>query len=161
MEDVIKLEERIGILLKEKGWKLCVAESCTGGLFSSMITSVPGASEYFDRGFVTYSNESKVEILGVSREAIETYGAVSDVVAKEMAEGALRRSTAHVSIGITGIAGPTGGSPEKPVGTVYIACSISGKDCVVRRYNFKGSREDIRNASVKAGLELLCLRIQE
>ncbi|MCX7822754.1 MAG: CinA family protein [Syntrophobacterales bacterium] len=160
MEKTTGLVERIGIILKAKGWKLCTVESCTGGLLAGRITAVPGASEYFDRGFITYSNESKIEILGVSSESIKTYGAVSDIVAREMAEGALKRSNAEVSISITGIAGPTGGSLEKPVGTVYIACATF-KNSVVERYNFTGSREDIRNKAVEAGLELLWRKIQE
>jgi nicotinamide-nucleotide amidase len=156
----MRLEEKIGDALKSRGWKLCTAESCTGGLLAGRITKVPGASEYFDRGFITYSNESKIELLGVSPVNIEKLGAVSDVVALEMAEGAIRASAANVAISITGIAGPTGGSREKPVGTVYIAC-VTPEGTVVERYNFTGSREEIRNQSVDAALALLWKKIQK
>lgn len=155
-----RLEEEIGILLKARGWRLSTAESCTGGLLAGRITSVSGASEYFDRGFITYSNESKVEILGVSPDSINTHGAVSETVALEMAEGALKRSGTDVSISITGIAGPTGGSPEKPVGTVYIACATP-EGSVVEHHIFNGSREEIRNRSVESGLRLLWRTIQK
>lgn len=155
----MRLEEKIGNELKSRGWKLCTAESCTGGLLAGKITDIPGASDYFDRGFITYSNESKIELLGVSATNIEKFGAVSDVVALEMAEGAIRASRADVALSITGIAGPTGGSPEKPVGTVYIAC-ITPKGAVVERYNFGGSREEIRNRSVDSALMLLWKRMQ-
>ncbi len=149
------LEEReIGEVLRKKGWKLATAESCTGGLLAQIITSVPGASDYFERGFITYSNDSKVELLGVSKESIEKHGAVSKEVALEMAEGALKNSKAQVSVSITGIAGPTGGSKEKPVGTVFIACKTP-QSLVVEHYLFDGTREEIRLKSAKAGLELL------
>ncbi|MGC8720922.1 MAG: CinA family protein, partial [Thermodesulforhabdaceae bacterium] len=110
--------------------------------------------------FITFSNESKIELLGVSPANIEKLGAVSDVVALEMAEGAIRASAANVAISITGIAGPTGGSREKPVGTVYIAC-VTPEGTVVERYNFTGSREEIRNQSVDAALALLWKKIQK
>jgi nicotinamide-nucleotide amidase len=154
MDTAITLAEKIGNVLKAKGWKLCIAESCTGGLLGGFITSIPGASEYFDRGFITYSNEAKTELLDVPPEDIATFGAVSDVVAKKMAEGALKRSQAHVSVSITGIAGPTGGTSHKPVGTVYIACATP-KGTRVEHFKFEGGREEIRRKSVEAALVLL------
>ncbi|MCL2111484.1 MAG: competence/damage-inducible protein A [Clostridiales bacterium] len=108
-------------LLKEKGMKLAAAESCTGGLFAGAITSVPGSSEVFDRGFVTYSNKSKEELLGVSINTLDNHGAVSEACAREMAAGALARSGADIAVAVTGVAGPGGGSEEKPVGTVFFA----------------------------------------
>jgi PncC family amidohydrolase len=128
-------------------------------LLGGFITSISGASDYFDRGFITYSNEAKIELLGVSAQAIETFGAVSDVVAREMAEGALKHSRANVSISITGIAGPTGGTPHKPVGTVYIACAIP-EGVKVKHFKFDGNREEIRRQSVEAALVLLWEEIQ-
>jgi nicotinamide-nucleotide amidase len=110
--------------LKARGWMLATAESCTGGMVAAAITDIAGSSDVFDRGFVTYSNTAKAEALGVSRALIERHGAVSEQVARAMAEGALARSKAHVAVAITGIAGPSGGSDNKPVGLVHFACAI-------------------------------------
>lgn len=128
--------------------KLALAESCTGGLASAYLTSVPGSSLYFDRGFVTYSNVAKQEMLGVSKKLLETYGAVSEQVAEAMALGALDFSDAELGVSITGIAGPGGGSKEKPVGTIFI--SLAKKDEFVkhRTFKFEGLRYAIREQSV-------------
>jgi nicotinamide-nucleotide amidase len=140
--------------LRKKGWKLTAAESCTGGLFSRKITSVAGASDYFDYGFIAYSNEAKVQLLGVPAELLGAHGAVSESVADAMARGARARASADASVAITGIAGPTGGSPGKPVGTVYIACATP-TETLVERHSFSGSREHVQECAAQAALVLL------
>lgn len=140
--------------LKKSNIRLVTAESCTGGLLSAMITDVPGASSSLERGFVTYSNESKTEMLGVPAELIKKHGAVSEEVATAMAEGALKNSRAHVSVSITGIAGPDGGSEQKPVGLVYIATSYKGKTAA-KKYNFSGDRDSIRKQAAEKASKLL------
>ncbi|MGJ8657671.1 MAG: competence/damage-inducible protein A [Akkermansiaceae bacterium] len=127
-DDERSLEETVVHLLTEKGLKLALAESCTGGRISSRITDVAGSSAVFTHGFVTYANEAKVEMLGVSEDSLEEFGAVSEEVAKEMAEGALNRAGADIAISVTGIAGPSGGSADKPVGTVWIGVSVRNGD---------------------------------
>jgi nicotinamide-nucleotide amidase len=148
------LERVAGQMLREKGWKISLAESCTGGLLSRKVTAVAGASDYFDRGFVTYSNRAKVELLGVPAELIEQCGAVSEPVARAMAKGAVTRSDANVAVAITGIAGPTGGTSEKPVGTVFIAC-VTPEDAAVEKHLFNGNREYIQESAAQAALVLL------
>lgn len=148
------LEKVVGVQLLQKGWKMAVAESCTGGLVAQRITSVDGASQYFDRGFVTYSNEAKSSLLGVPDALLERHGAVSEPVAESMARGARERAQVDVALGVTGIAGPTGGSREKPVGTVFMACatatSLQGE-----KHLFHGDRDTIRQYAAQAALELL------
>jgi nicotinamide-nucleotide amidase len=148
------LEVAVGKLLLERGWKLAVAESCTGGLLSFRITRVSGASDYYERGFITYSNASKSDLLDVNERLIVDHGAVSEPVAAAMAEGARRRAGVEAALGITGIAGPTGGSPEKPVGTVFIGCSIPAAT-VVERHLFSGDREHVQEGAAQAALALL------
>ncbi len=134
---------------------IATAESCTGGLVAGAITDVPGASEIFDRGFVTYSNASKIEMLGVRAATLETHGAVSRETAIEMAQGALKHSRATIAVSITGIAGPDGGSAEKPVGLVHFACARrDGVTHVERRFG-PLSRDEIRAAAVVQALEML------
>lgn len=147
------LAEKVGKALQAKNLCLVTAESCTGGWVAEAITAVAGSSQWFERGFVTYSNEAKHEMLGVTIHALAHHGAVSEVVAREMAEGALTRSHGNVSIAITGIAGPAGGSADKPVGTVWIAWA--GKSFVTQTQLclFKGDREAIRLQAVKYSLE--------
>lgn len=137
------------------GLKLALAESCTGGLIAGCITSVSGASSVFDRGFVTYSNEAKMEMLGVEPHIIKNHGAVSEPVAVAMAEGAIKNSVANIALSITGIAGPGGGSDEKPVGLVYIAVARENFETRVERHVFKGDRERVRIQGVESGLKLL------
>lgn len=149
------LEQVVGASLKQNSLTLAVAESCTGGLLANRITNVPGSSEYFERGVVCYSNESKIELLGVDRELVESMGAVSAEVAKSMAERVRKLSDTDLGIGISGIAGPSGGSPEKPVGTVFIAISSESKGTLCRRYQFLGSREEIKLISSEAALDLI------
>ncbi len=153
------LAEQLGRLLLERGWLLVTAESCTGGGVARAVTEVPGSSAWFDRGFVTYSNRAKVEMLGVDGETLERHGAVSEAVALEMATGALCRSGADLSVAVTGIAGPAGGTPEKPVGTVWIAWA-GGSIPVATRYRFAGDRTAVRGQSVQAALEGLILRAE-
>jgi len=148
------LEKVIGRYLRERGWRLTIAESCTGGLASRKITAVPGASDYLDRAFVTYSNRAKTEILGVSEELLRAHGAVSGQVALAMAEGALKSASVEVSVGITGIAGPTGGTSEKPVGTVFIAC-VTPSQKIVEKYCLGGTREQIQESATQAALVML------
>jgi nicotinamide-nucleotide amidase len=153
-EDGRGLPEVVVGLLRELRETLAVAESCTGGLLSSRLCAVPGASSVFDRGFVTYSDRSKTELLGVDPALVEAHGAVSDVVARAMAEGARERARTSIGIGITGVAGPDGGSLEKPVGLVHLALCRGG-DLRARRCLFPGDRERIRFQATQAALEML------
>ncbi len=133
--------------LREKGLKIATAESCTGGMIAAAITDIAGSSEVFERGYVTYSNQAKTEELGVAKEMIEKYGAVSAITAEHMARGALKNSKADVAVAVTGIAGPGGGTPEKPVGLVFIAVAYKGA-CKVTKNQLSGSRADIRREAV-------------
>ncbi len=151
--DDLTLVSEIGAVLKARGQWLATAESCTGGGLAQLLTSVPGSSSWFERGYVTYSNRSKTEMLGVPAELIAKHGAVSEEVVCAMAEGAITRSGADHAVAITGIAGPAGGSPEKPVGTVWIAWSVPGGDTRATRHQFQGDRAEVRAASVRAALE--------
>jgi nicotinamide-nucleotide amidase len=141
-------------LLRERGLRLALAESCTGGLLAARLTDVPGASAVLERGFVSYSNRAKVEELGVDPALVERMGAVSLEVAAAMAEGAQRAAAADVGIGITGIAGPDGGTPDKPVGLVFVAtCGAVGS--AVRRCLFPGGRERVRFQATQVALEIV------
>ncbi len=139
---------RLAAVLIEKKLKLATAESCTGGGIAQALTELPGSSTWFERGFVTYSNQSKNEMLGVSTDALARYGAVSMQVARQMAEGAITQ----VSLAVTGIAGPGGGSNEKPVGTVWIAWAGSGKETVYTKHQFTGDRFEVRQQTVEAAI---------
>jgi len=158
-EDGNGLPEVVLDLLKEKGKMLATAESCTGGLVAKRITDVPGSSDGFERGFVTYTNRAKQELLGVSSETLEKHGAVSSETALEMASGALERSGADIAVAITGIAGPTGGTEEKPVGTVHIA--LADEDGTwENRFNFsRGDRTQVRELTAQAALEIVRRRL--
>ncbi len=153
-EGTTTMEEVVGETLLELKHRLAIAESCTGGLVAKRITDVPGSSRYFERGFVTYSNAAKIELLGVEPGAIDAHGAVSAQVAGQMAAGARRRAGVEVGIGVTGIAGPEGGSKEKPVGTVFIAVSSPRGDGG-RQYAFVGTRNTIRERAAQAALDLV------
>jgi nicotinamide-nucleotide amidase len=141
--------------LIQQGKLLVTAESCTGGGLSQVLTSLPGSSQWFDRGFVTYSNAAKQEMLGVSAESLAEHGAVSEVVALEMAKGALKNSVADIAISITGVAGPDGGSDDKPVGMVCFAVVSDASEPIVRTEYFKGTRLEVREAAVNFVLEYL------
>jgi nicotinamide-nucleotide amidase len=138
------------------GLMAATAESCTGGLIAGLLTEIPGSSNVVERGFVVYSNEAKQELLGVSAETLEKHGAVSEETARAMAEGALEKSRADVAVSVTGIAGPDGGTAQKPVGLVHFACARRGAPTVAREERFGAiGREAVRLASVRVGLELL------
>jgi nicotinamide-nucleotide amidase len=145
----------LGFALQRNGLVLATAESCTGGWLAQVVTSVAGSSAWFDRGFVTYSNAAKQDMLGVRVETLVQYGAVSEETAREMAQGALARSAAQIAIAITGIAGPSGGMPGKPVGTVCFAWLGSSQPCVSATQQFCGDRRQIRAASVGFALKQL------
>jgi nicotinamide-nucleotide amidase len=137
---------------RELGWKIATAESCTGGLVAGTLTAIAGSSDVYDRGWVTYSNEAKREQLGVASMVLEARGAVSGEVAEAMAKGALHRSQAHVAVSVTGIAGPGGGSVEKPVGLVYIGLARKDGWSQVERCLFDGDRDSIRSQTVTRAL---------
>ena len=144
-----ELARALALILLERSWKIALAESCTGGLVSTTLTDLAGSSDWFERGYITYSNEAKSECLDVPIEIIEAFGAVSEQVAKAMADGARRKADVNVAISITGIAGPTGGSPEKPVGTVCFGWSIKqnvGDDVktITITKQFSGDRQAVR-----------------
>ena len=138
---------QLGNALIKRHLRIALAESCTGGLVCQQLTNIPGSSVWFDRGFITYSNESKVELLKVSQTTLSKFGAVSEEIASEMALGALNASHADIALSITGIAGPSGGSIEKPVGTVFFAVAYQNKVIFNTSKIFPGSRENIRESS--------------
>jgi nicotinamide-nucleotide amidase len=150
-----KLAEKTGDTLKHLHLTLATAESCTGGGLSYWITSIPGSSDWFERGFVTYSDAAKIEMLGVSPLTIETVGAVSEETAREMAEGALRESHADLSIAITGIAGPAGGSVQKPVGMIWMAWAGKHFSTQAEVTLFPGDRTQIRMRAMEEALQKL------
>ena len=143
----------VGAKLRTRGLMLTTAESCTGGWAAQAITSVAGSSDWFERGFVTYSDAAKQEMLGVSAHTLAARGAVSEETVREMAIGALAHSRAQVALAITGIAGPGGGSPEKPLGTVCFAWTVTDGKTSVQTRHFKGDRESVRRQSVIAALQ--------
>jgi nicotinamide-nucleotide amidase len=145
-----QLAKAISLAMVQRGWKIALAESCTGGLVCATLTELAGSSDWFERGYITYSNAAKSECLDVPIELIESFGAVSEPVAKAMAEGALRNANVNAAISITGIAGPTGGSPEKPVGTVCFGWAIKESiennivNTVTLTKHFNGDRQTVR-----------------
>lgn len=145
---LIHLATEIGELLLAKKRMLCLAESCTGGLASGLITEIPGSSAWFDSGLVVYSNQAKQDLLNVSAESLRQYGAVSEQVAIEMAIGALNQGRANIAASVTGIAGPDGGSKEKPVGTVCFAWAGSDIASTTTTKHFSGKRQDVREQSI-------------
>jgi nicotinamide-nucleotide amidase len=148
------LEEAVGVLLRERGLAVSTAESCTGGLVAHRLTNIPGSSRYVERGVVVYSNEAKEELLGVPRELLKAHGAVSEPVADAMVRGVCRVGHTACGVAITGIAGPDGGSAEKPVGTVFIAVA-SPVGVEVRRFLFPGGRVAVKWQSAQAALDML------
>ena len=148
------LERKIGKILQERSLTLGLAESCTGGLVASRITDVPGSSAYFMAGFVTYSNEAKTKFLSVPDKIIARHGAVSNIVAERMAKGVRAAAGVDIGVSITGIAGPAGGSPEKPVGTVFIGLATK-KEVFVRKFLFSGNRREVRKRSSEEALTML------
>jgi len=152
---LVGLIETLSALLRNKKLKLATAESCTGGMISSAITELSGSSDIFDRGFVTYSNEAKIEMLGVSPKTIETNGAVSEQTAYQMAQGALKNSLGDIAVSVTGIAGPSGGCPEKPVGLVYIGITTNNGQTKVTKHVFSGDRCSVRLQTVETAIKNL------
>ncbi len=151
--DLETLSAQVGESLRRRGLMLAVAESCTGGWVAQVITAVSGSSQWFERGFVTYSNAAKVELLGVRPQTLERHGAVSEATVGEMAEGALAHSHAQVAVAVSGVAGPGGGSLEKPVGTVCLAWTGDGMATQAQCRFFLGNREAVRRQAVEAVLE--------
>ena len=150
MEDLAVTLARV---LQARNAKVATAESCTGGWLAKRITDVAGSSAWFDQGFITYSNDAKQELLGVSGATLEMHGAVSEPTVREMAEGMLGRGGATVTAAITGVAGPSGGSEDKPVGTVWLAWAMEGKKTLTTLRQFSGDRENVRRAAVRTALE--------
>lgn len=150
----VTLEQAVADLLQEKGWKIATAESCTGGMVAARLTRVAGVSGVFETGMVTYANSTKKELLGVKEKTLTTYGAVSSQTAEEMVLGLAQRTGAEVSLSITGIAGPSGGTKEKPVGLVFMGCRVKDRT-VIKEFHFSGNREKIRESSVAAALSLV------
>ena len=160
-DDIVALANEVLEAAKEQGVKIATAESCTAGLVAGALTAISGSAEVVERGFVTYSNESKTELLGVEAQLVEDAGAVSEQVARAMAEGALKRSRADIAVSITGIAGPTGGTPLKPVGLVHFAVAVKDGQTTHRQELFGAlGRERVRLASVKVALNLLVGRLK-
>ena len=147
------LAVELGHALAARGLFCATAESCTGGLVAGAITDVAGSSGWFDRGFVTYSNEAKVELLGVTAQTLARHGAVSEATAREMVDGALARSRADLAVAVTGVAGPAGGTPEKPVGMVCFAWARQGEATTAQTHHLAGDRAAVRQASVALALE--------
>ena len=151
--ELLALADQFGHALKQAGRSVATAESCTGGWLGEVLTSVPGSSLWYERGFITYSNMAKREMLGVRTETLTRFGAVSEQTARAMAEGALGHSHADLAVAITGIAGPAGGSPEKPVGTVCFAWGARRVPVYSTSRRFSGNREAVRREAVKAAIE--------
>lgn len=150
--ELYSLSQRVGRHLLARGWAVATAESCTGGWVAKALTDVPGSSGWFERGWVSYSNRAKCELLGVSAETLERHGAVSEATVREMVAGALEHSGVDIAVAISGIAGPGGGTPDKPVGTVWFAWGRRGGTTGARRRSLAGDRESVRRQSVATAL---------
>lgn len=159
MNELENLSERLGRELLDRGEWLAAAESCTGGWLAQSVTAIAGSSGWFDRGFVTYSNAAKVDMLGVPETTLERHGAVSEATARAMAQGVLTHSRANWSVAITGIAGPSGGTPEKPVGTVCFAWAQKDGGCEAQICHFSGDRAQVRESAVRLALQGLLDRV--
>lgn len=151
----LQLADAVLARCRVHGIRLATAESCTGGLIAACLTALPGSSDVVERGFVTYANQAKIEMIGVSAQVLESVGAVSEEVAREMAEGALRRAPVQATIAVTGIAGPGGGNEAKPVGLVHLAAARTGRLTLHERHQFEGTRDAVRMAALEAALRLL------
>jgi len=147
------LAMQVGNTLDSHGWMLAIAESCTGGAVACAVTDIAGSSRWFERGFVTYSNDAKHEMLDVSQDTLARWGAVSEAVVREMVAGALNHSHAQVALAVSGIAGPGGGTSDKPVGTVWFAWGTGGGQLVTRLCHFSGDRAEVRTQSVGVALQ--------
>lgn len=153
--ELMQLSEQVGQALKARGATVTAAESCTGGWVAKVITDIAGSSAWFERGFVTYSNEAKAQMIGVREETLAQHGAVSEPVVVEMAIGALKAARADYAVSISGIAGPDGGSEEKPVGTVWFAFAIARGEGITRRECFSGDRDAVRRQATAYALQTL------
>lgn len=154
MEQEHSLEERVAELLKQRGFTVTTTESCTGGLLAGRLLNAAGISQVYKEGYITYSNEAKEKLLSVSHETLKKYGAVSEQTAMEMVQGAAAQAGAQAALATTGIAGPDGGTVEKPVGLVYIGCYVNGVT-IVEEHRFAGERAQVRSMAVEAALSLL------
>ena len=154
LQNLTAITQQIGEILCKKNAKLTTAESCTGGGISKAITAVSGSSQWFEFGFVTYANTAKQKLLGVSQETLNHYGAVSEQVVREMAQGAIQQSNADYAIAVSGIAGPDGGTEQKPVGTVWV-CWQTPQQIWTQKFMLKGDRQAIRTAAIKNSLQQL------
>lgn len=150
--DLFNLAQEVGVALSAAGLMLATAESCTGGWIAQSVTDIAGSSGWFERGFVVYTNEAKTDLLGVNPAIIAAHGAVSEATALAMVAGALAHSRAHVAVAVTGVAGPGGGSPEKPVGTVWLAWQRRDREAIARLARFDGDRRAVRRQTVLAAL---------
>lgn len=159
-DDGASMEKTIVRMFRQRGMKFATAESCTGGLIANRITNVPGSSEMFTHGYVTYANEAKVAMLGVSAADIETHGAVSEVVARQMAEGALRESGACIAVSVTGIAGPGGGTDDKPVGTAWCAVAMKGGETTAYKFFHPRARKDFKLSVSQSALDAVRRRVR-
>jgi nicotinamide-nucleotide amidase len=153
--DLLSLADQLGQQLSKRGQMLALAESCTGGWIAQSVTEIAGSSAWFDRGFVTYSNAAKTAMLGVRESTLQQYGAVSSQTASEMVAGALKFSDADMALAVTGIAGPGGGTAEKPVGLVFIAWQTRGQPCRCLEQHFEGDRHAVRRQTVQKALQCL------
>jgi nicotinamide-nucleotide amidase len=153
--DLLSLADQLGQQLSKRGQMLALAESCTGGWIAQSVTEIAGSSVWFDRGFVTYSNAAKIAMLGVRESTLQQYGAVSSQTASEMVAGALKFSDADMALAVTGIAGPGGGTAEKPVGLVFIAWQTRGQSCRCLEQHFEGDRYAVRRQTVQKALQCL------
>jgi nicotinamide-nucleotide amidase len=158
-ENISEITAKLAAQLLRDGYKMATAESCTGGMIAAACTALAGSSDWFERGFVTYSNDAKIDALGVDASLIEQHGAVSELVARAMAFGAIRHSKAQVSIAVTGIAGPTGGSAAKPVGTVWFGFSVNGT-LHSETQRFDGDRTAVRHSTVQHALQRVLALLQ-
>ena len=152
-DDITLIAQQMGRACKRRKVMVVTAESCTGGGVAAAITRISGSAKWFDRGFVTYHNDAKKKMLGVKQRTLKEHGAVSEPVARQMAEGAIRASLADVAVSVTGIAGPTGGVPGKPVGTVWFAWAARGGPTQSRRFRFEGDRYEVRRQAVAMALQ--------
>ncbi len=159
-KQLVKKAAELGSALRERGWMLATAESCTGGWLAKLVTDEPGSSEWFDRTFVTYSNAAKQEMLGISQKTLQEHGAVSEETVREMAQGALERSGAQVTIAISGVAGPDGGTPEKPVGTVWLAWLVHTESLTARCDHYVGNRDSVRRQATYNAMDQLLKLMQ-
>ncbi len=160
MTEIKNLSSKLYELLKDTNFMISTAESCTGGLIGKTLTDIPGISAHYGYGFITYSNEAKQSLLGVKKETLDSFGAVSGETVKEMATGALLKSGSDVAVSVSGIAGPGGGSEEKPVGLVYIGIKSKENEAKACRFIFDGTRDEVRLKTVKKAIELVINEIE-